>query len=231
MFPDVHVIITAAGTGSRFAKGKPAALPKQFQLLLGKPVILHSLLKFQKEKRVKSITISSSKDFFDKLHNIASKNGISKLRSLVEGGNTRFESVRNAYNEISCAQEDLIMIHDAARPNIQKADISRLIDVGEKKGEVILGTKISETVKRCREGVITETVNRDDLWLIHTPQVFRYDILSKSYILAGSRTDFTDESSLVENAGFEVNIIQGEPGNIKITSPADIAVLKKLMDK
>ncbi|HWA05281.1 MAG TPA: 2-C-methyl-D-erythritol 4-phosphate cytidylyltransferase [Ignavibacteria bacterium] len=227
---DVHVIITAGGTGTRFSRSsRTSSKPKQFLNLLGKPVILHSLLKFQKCKEVKSIYISASKEYFNLLHAIAAKNRITKLRALVEGGKTRFESVRNAFNQVECKVSDIILIHDAARPNVTKSDISELIKTSRKYGEVILGIKVSDTVKRTSGSIIKETVLRDDLWLVQTPQAFRYDVLSRSYIIAGKKTDFTDEASLAEFAGYEVRVTEGSRFNIKITSAEDMTALKKIM--
>lgn len=227
---DVHVILTAGGTGSRFKKGlRSGSKPKQFLNLLGKPVILHSLLKFQKSKEIKSIYISASKEYFSLLHAMAVKHKLTKLKALVEGGKTRFESVRNAFNQMECRIDDIILIHDAARPNVTKDDISSLIKASQKHGEVILGVKVSDTVKRTSGSIIKETVPRDELWLVQTPQAFRYDVLSRSYIISGSRTDFTDEASLVEFAGYEVRVSEGSRLNIKITSAEDMAALKKIM--
>lgn len=227
---DVHVIITAGGTGSRFNKSSKSSLkPKQFMSLHGKPVILHSMQKFQKCKEVKSIYISASKEYFNLLHQVAAKNKITKLKALVEGGKTRFESVRNAFEQVNCDVDDIILIHDAARPNVTKEDIGSLISASQKYGEVILGVRVSDTVKRISGSIIKDTVDRNDLWLVQTPQAFRYDVLSRSYIIAGSRTDFTDESSLAEFAGYEVRVTEGNRYNIKITSAEDMQVLKKIM--
>ncbi len=233
----VHVIITAAGSSERFKKGPGKNLkPKQFINLLGKPVILHSLIKFQKCKEVKSIIISSAPEYFNFIHSMASKHKITKLKALIEGGNTRFESVRNSFNQINCPNgllrcrlDDIILIHDAARPNITTAEIKNLIGLAYKDGEVILGSRVSDTVKRDNGGVVTDTLSRDNLWLTQTPQAFRYDVLSRSYIIAGNKTDFTDESSMVEYAGYKVKITEGSKYNIKITNSEDLKTLKKLM--
>ncbi len=227
---NIHVIITAAGSGKRFNNTKTkAAKPKQFLNLLGKPVILHSLLKFQKIKEVKSIIISAEKQYFNYIHSLANKHKITKLKTLVEGGSTRFDSVRNAFNELNCPLDDIVMIHDAARPNVTRADLKILLDISVKEGEVILGSKVSETVKRTVKDTVSETISRQDLWLIQTPQAFRYNTLSKAYILAGKKKDFTDESSLVEYAGFIVKVTEGSRNNIKITTLEDLKTLKKLM--
>jgi 2-C-methyl-D-erythritol 4-phosphate cytidylyltransferase len=139
---NIHVIITAAGSGSRF-NNSTSGKPKQFLNLLGKPVILHSLLKFQKQKEVKSIIVSANGKYFNFIHTLANKNKITKLKALTEGGSTRFESVRNAFNEINCLPDDIVMIHDAARPNFTKGDLKLLSDTSFNEGEVILGSRVS----------------------------------------------------------------------------------------
>ena len=227
---NIHVIITAGGLGKRFNKTRTnAAKPKQFLNLLGKPVILHSLLKFQKIKEVKSILVSANNKYFSYIHSQASKYKITKLKTLVDGGSTRFLSVRNAFNELNCLLDDIVMIHDAARPNVTSGELKLLRDISFKEGEVILGRKVQETVKRTIKDFVSETISRQDMWLIQTPQAFRYSILSKAYILAGMKIDFTDESSLVEYAGFNVRVSEGSRNNIKITTLDDLKTLKKLM--
>ncbi len=232
----VFAIITAAGSGSRFSAEKPtgkqksiALPPKQFVSLNGKPVILYSLIAFQKSRLINEIYVSSIPGYFDFIHNLSSKNGISKLTALVEGGKTRFESVRNAFFQIDGKANDLVLVHDAARPNVGIKMVETLISAALKYGEVIPGIKISETIKKGKKGIITGTVDRNNLWLIQTPQVFRYKILKKAYEKAGRRNDFTDESSVVEHAGLKVRVIESNKFNTKITSPEDLKVLKKLL--
>lgn len=227
---NIHVIITAGGSGKRFNETRTnTAKPKQFLSLLGKPVILHSLLKFQKIKEVKSIIVSADRKYFNYIHLLAVKNKITKLKTLVDGGSTRFLSVRNAFNELNCLLDDIVMIHDAVRPNVTSGELKMLRDISFKEGEVILGRKVTETVKRTIKNVVSETISRQDMWLIQTPQAFRYSILSKAYILAGIKIDFTDESSLVEYAGFNVRVSEGSRNNIKITTLDDLKTLKKVM--
>ena len=223
----VTVIITAAGTGSRFTADSAGAKPKQYMSLLGKPVILHSLLVINKSKLVSGITVSAETGYFGVLHTLREKNRILKLNRLIEGGKTRFHSVRNAFREISGC--DLVLVHDAARPNITTQFIDRLINHALEYGNTIPGLKVSDTVKLCRNEIVKETVNRENLWLVQTPQVFRYNDLLKAYSKCGNKTYFTDEASLIEFAGYKVNICEGLRNNIKITTPEDLAVLKKLM--
>ena len=222
-------IVTAAGSGIRFKKLSKQNTPKQFLNLSGKPVILYSLIAFQKCKAVNEIIVSADKKYFDFIHKLAVKNKITKLTRLAEGGETRFESVKNAFMKIEGAGNDLVIIHDAARPNINANLVNMILTQANRHGEVIMGTKLSETVKRDKKGYVNETLNRENLWSVQTPQVFRYKVLESAYKKCGRKNDFTDESSLVEYAGYRVKIIEGQRDNIKITSPQDLTLLKKII--
>ena len=225
---NTFAIITAAGSGSRFSPGKKS-IPKQFIRLKGKPVILFSLEAFQRCRQIDEILVSADNSYFDFIHSLAVKNGITKLTTLAEGGRTRFISVKNAFFQISGKPGDLILIHDAARPNINRKFVEEILTSALKYGEVIPGIKIDETVKRENKGIVTGTIDRDNLWTVQTPQVFRYSVLKKSYEKAGRKNDFTDEAGLVERAGYNVRLIKGSRDNIKITTQEDLRTLKKIM--
>lgn len=229
MKPKVTVILTAAGSGRRFAKGGKKSKPKQFQFLAGKPVILHSMLVLQKCRDIDEIIISADKNYFELIHSLAVRNRITKLQALVEGGKTRFESVRNAFNQIQGSKKDIVLIHDAARPNINCSFVTSIVAAVKKAGNVIPACGVSETIKRAKGGVVKETLKRVDLWLVQTPQAFMHADLETSYRKAGRKKDFTDEASLVESAGYKVNIIPGLRNNIKITTPEDLLLLKKII--
>jgi 2-C-methyl-D-erythritol 4-phosphate cytidylyltransferase len=225
----VFAIMTAAGSGKRFRKLSGQNMPKQFLKLYGKPVILHSLIALQKSKFVNEIIISANGKYFDLIHKLAEKNSITKLTKLTEGGKTRFESVKNAFKQIVGLKNDLVLIHDAARPNINTKLTDEILKQANKYGEVIIGTKVSDTVKLEKNSYAVETLKREHLWTVQTPQVFRFGVLEMAYKRCGRRKDFTDESSLVEYAGCRVKIIEGPTDNIKITSPHDFALLKKII--
>jgi 2-C-methyl-D-erythritol 4-phosphate cytidylyltransferase len=224
----VHVIVTAAGSGSRFG-GSKKSLPKQFQNLNGKPVILYSLLAFQRSTHVNEIIISADKKYFELIHVLAGKHRITKIKILVEGGKSRFESVKNAFGQISSKPNDIVLIHDAARPNISSKLVNSLVKEAAKHGEVIPACLVSETIKLAKGNIVSRTVDRSNLWLVQTPQAFRYRTLEKSYKKAGRRKNFTDESSMVESCGFKVRVLESSIENIKITTKVDITLLKKLM--
>ncbi len=228
----IFCIITAAGSGERFGKGSSVNLPKQFINLYSKPVIVHSLEVFQKCAYITEILVSTNPAYFDLIHTLAMKYRITKLRAVVEGGRTRFESVRNAFRQIECTGNDIVIIHDAARPNINKSFVNSIVEDSLKYGEVIPGCRAEETVKRVnKKGFVQETVERSKLFLIQTPQAFRYKTLSSAYAKSVKlrKTDFTDEAQAVESSGFRVRLIAGLRGNVKITTAEDIILLKKLM--
>lgn len=223
----VIAIIAAGGSGKRFST-KPYSIPKQYLKLHGKPVIFYSLKSFQDSTLTDEIIVSASPKYFDFIHKLSINHKISKLSKLTEGGKTRFISVRNAFNQIDCKPGDIIVIHDAARPNIPVKFLNNFIRLASKYKNLVTGIKINSTVKKARRNIIYETVDRTDLWEIQTPQAFTYKTLKHSYSTTDN-TDFTDESSLVQNTGFKVRITDGFRFNIKITTFEDLKLLYKTM--
>ena len=214
------VIIPASGSGIRFE----SQIPKQFIKLNGKEVITHSIAKFHPIPSVHSIYIATQKEYFRKIKGIIKKNKFTKVAGIVEGGKERQDSVFNVLKIIKCSPEDIIIVHDAVRPFITRSKIKELIKYAKKFGCVIPGLKVNDTLKIASENnFIKETIKRDNIWIIQTPQLFRYDVLMKSFKKV-YRNDYlgTDESSIVEYARFKVKIIKGENTNIKITTRDDI---------
>lgn len=219
------VIIPAAGSGSRFA----SKTPKQFLKLPPKnlEVISYTIKKFQEISSVNEIIIATSSDNFRKIKKIISENKFSKVSRIVEGGDTRHQSVFNALLSLKCGKDDRIVIHDAVRPFITKKKINELLNLSKKYPELVPGLKINDTIKKINSSdYINESLQRDNIWRIQTPQIFRYDILVKSFGHA-HKTKFTgtDESSIVTNAGYKVKIVLGEISNLKITTKEDLKII------
>lgn len=224
----VIAIITAAGSGSRFSN-KNFTKPKQFLKIKGKEIIYFSLRAFQYCKLIDEIFVTSKKQHFDLIHKIISQNCFTKVTHLVEGGESRFLSVKNAFCQIKNKKTDIIVVHDAVRPNINSKFISSLIKLSEKKNALVPGIKITDTIKRAAKSFVHSTINRENLWQIQTPQIFKYKVLDKSYRVTVNKKNYTDEASLVESAGYKVVIAEGKKDNLKITTARDLAILKKLM--
>lgn len=131
--------------------------------------------------------------------------------------------------QISPGECDFVLIHDAARPNISSQLCSEIVNFSTKSGNSVIGTKVSDTLKDVRNGIIKRTVDREHLYCVQTPQVFKYSELERAYKKRKSGNTYTDESSLVESAGFKVSIFPGSIKNIKLTTIDDLNLLKNIM--
>lgn len=217
---NIKVIIPATGRGIRFGGN----FPKQFVKIKGKEIITHSIKKFHDIKSIDEIVISTKKEYFGKINSIIKTNNFYKVKKINEGGKLRQDSVYNALLSLKCRDNDLILIHDAVRPFISSKKILELIEEVKKEKSVILGMPISDTIKKVnKKNIVEKTIEREKLWSIQTPQAFRYDILKKSFENA-YRNHFigTDDSAIVEYAGYKVKVIEGEKKNIKITVKEDL---------
>ena len=207
-----HVIIPASGSGERFR----SRIPKQFVKLFGKELITYTIRKFNSINSVESIVITTKKEYFKRLQIIIKGNKFHKVSNIVLGGATRHDSVFNGLRAIIPTDDCYVIIHDAVRPFITQKKIKEMMKVVKDCKAVIPGLKINDTIKEVNNSnIVKRTVPRKYLWEVQTPQIFKYDILWKSF-------KGTDESSIVENAGYKVKIIEGEKTNIKVTTKDDL---------
>jgi len=211
-------IIVAAGTGSRFSQDQP----KQFTHILGKPLLIHTLERFEGCPAVDEIVLVLSDDGREQfqISNLGSK--ISKIRSIVTGGATRAESVKNGLDSVDAATANVVAVHDGARPLVSVDEITRTIKKADETGAAWLVAEVTDTIKEIREDVIVGTVDRNELRRALTPQAFRYDILKKAFENTYLGDIVTDECYLVEKLGIEIAVVEGSSRNIKITRPEDI---------
>src|SRR5262249_14903291 len=141
---------------------------------------------------------------------------------VVKGGARRQDSVANGFDAVA-ANADVVLIHDAARPFVTADLIDRTIDAAAAHGAAIAALQSRDTIKRGgRDGVITDTIPREEIYLAQTPQGFRRDILAKAIAAGRGGVDATDEAMLAEHAGFTVHVVDGDPGNVKITTADDL---------
>jgi 2-C-methyl-D-erythritol 4-phosphate cytidylyltransferase len=159
-----------------------------------------------------------------------------KKVQFVEGGEHRQHSVANAIAAVSAAADDVVLVHDAVRPFVSDEIIHNVIEAAQKYGAAIAGVPAVDTVKevkRTAEGaVVTATVPRERVVMAQTPQGFRYDVLKKAFDEAAADGFMgTDEASLVERSGHEVEVVMGSPRNIKITTPADLELAEFYVGK
>lgn len=213
-------IIAAGGRGTRFDSDRP----KQFLALLGKPIIIHTLDRFERCDAVDQIVLVLPAEEINDFIPVAEAAKITKLMRIVVGGATRAESVKNGLDAVDESSE-IVAVHDGARPLVRAKDIVAVIERAAAGGAACLVTPVTDTVKAVDEsGSIVETVDRSKLRLALTPQAFRYDILQRAFDGADLGEKVTDECYLVEKLGVEISAVEGDPRNIKITRPDDILV-------
>jgi 2-C-methyl-D-erythritol 2,4-cyclodiphosphate synthase/2-C-methyl-D-erythritol 4-phosphate cytidylyltransferase len=193
---------------------------KLFANLSGTPVLIRAVSAFQQAQSVSEIIIAARPESKEEIEHLCRKYAITKLRAVVSGGESRQQSVLNAVNAVSKGI-DIIAIHDGARPFVTSESVEALIALAGEKGAVIPAVRVKETVKQAQDGKIIATPDRQGLYLAQTPQVF---LLSK-YLEAVHNADGTetDDALLLEKAGIDVYIAEGDYGNIKITTPEDLA--------
>lgn len=212
-------IIVAAGSGQRFG-----SQPKQFVNLLGKPLIIHTLERFESCAAIDEIVLVLSEDGRREFETNHLKFEISKLKSIVLGGKTRAESVKNALDTIEATADDIIAVHDGARPLVSEDEITRTVNKAAATGAACLVVEINDTVKEVDGEKIRRTVDRSKLRRALTPQAFRYDILKKAFDQAALTEDVTDECYLVERLDhyYSIAAVEGSSRNIKVTRPEDL---------
>ena len=222
----VSVILPAAGLGTRMGRSsaeKAGTSRKQFMLLDGSPILLHTIRKFMACGLVQEIVVALRQDDLSWVGELLGKEALTKPVRLVEGGDARQQSVENALKALA-PDTGLVVVHDAVRPFIDLATIEKVIKEAAETGAAIVGIVPVDTVKQVRRNKILATLPRERLMLAQTPQVFHYSLLCRAFEKA-REDDFagTDESSLVERLEqVEVSVVLGSDRNIKITKPSDM---------
>jgi len=225
----VAVILPAAGLGTRMSKvsaEKAGTSRKQFMLLEGSPILVHTVRKFVASLRVTEIVVAVRGEDLEWVGDLLAAEFPSEPVRVVEGGDSRQESVERALARLS-PDTDLVAVHDAVRPFIGLETIQQVFDEAAETGAAIVGVPAVDTVKQVNRGTghvrIRSTLPREKLVMAQTPQVFRFDLLRQAFDLA-RKDGFvgTDESSLVERMDVEVSVVMGSDRNIKITKPTDM---------
>ncbi len=196
---------------------------KQFMLLEGSPILLHTIRKFVSSPAVSEIVVALRAEDLEWVRDLLERENFAKPVRLVEGGDSRQASVENALATLGPATE-LVSVHDAVRPFIEHSVLEKVFAEAQGTGAAIVGIVPVDTVKQVHRNKIRQTIPRERLILAQTPQVFHFDLLKQAF--AKAREDGfagTDESSLVERLEqVEVSVIPGSDRNIKITKPSDM---------
>jgi len=228
----VSVILPAAGLCTRMGREKSGTSRKQFMLLEGAPILIHTIRKFLRCPSVAEIVVALRAEDMDWARGLIHHEHPQKPVHVVEGGETRQQSVENALASLN-PEPDLVAVHDAVRPFIDTELVERVIAEAAACGAAIVGIVPVDTVKRVQRNKIRSTLPREHLVLAQTPQVFRFDLLKDAFEQA-RRDGFTgtDEASLVERLErAEVSVVQGSDRNIKITKPSDMELARLFLSE
>ena len=222
----VSAVIVAAGGSVRMG----IADSKQFIPLLDHPAIEYTLRAFEKCYLIKEIVVVCREQDKARIRAIADENGFAKVSSLVEGGASRAESVRNGIKAAS-DRAKYFAIHDGARPLITVEEIERVVEAAFETGAATLGVPVKDTIKVV-DGYnkIESTPLRSQLRAVHTPQVFEKELYQFALENAGDNMiNFTDDCSLIEHMGGEVEVVKGNEENIKLTTPIDVVIAESIL--
>ncbi len=210
----IGLILAAAGAGSRFG----STVPKQFLPLDGVPVYLHSLQAFEPLVTHSVVVVPAA--WKDRVCSETHQLWQGRIRVDI-GGNQRQDSVKRGL--LSLPPVEIVLVHDAARPFVTAGLIKRVIDESRRSGACVPGLPVSQTVKEVAGSTIVRTLDRRGLVLAQTPQGFRRDLLLKGFERAEADGFYgTDESILLERIGIPVSVVEGEPGNVKLTFRNDM---------
>ena len=223
----VVAVVPAAGRGARMG----GATPKQFLALGGIPLLVHSLRTLDSVDTITEIIVvipEADRDYCQK--EVVAQFNIQKVTQIVPGGPRRQDSVRNGVLAIR-KPPDVVVVHDGVRPFVSREIVEQAVQTADEKGAALVAIPMKDTVKRVSEkGVVETTLNREELWLAQTPQVFRYSWLLEAHQMAKERNiDATDDAGLIEQLGYPVTIVEGSSHNIKITRPEDLALGESIL--
>jgi len=243
----VSVIITASGSGLRMG----GDVPKQFLLIGGKPVLAHTMDAFNRVSIVDKIVVTAPAEYVNHAWEIATAHKLNKVRAVIAGGASRAASIYAALKALPFvgtgtgpeklphsgdkpnSPPEIVLIHDGVRPFVSEELIKSVARATQAHGAAIVGTPITDTIKEVDKKLrITSTPDRSRLWRVQTPQGFTYDMIMKAYAQGekdGIFPQATDDSMLVERLGKPVTMVEGDPGNIKITTPEDMAIGEVLL--
>ena len=218
-------VIVAGGSGTRFG----AQTPKQFLELAGKPILMRTIEAFG-ENRDGSfeviVTLPASQ--FEQWQQLCDRYSFHVPHRIVAGGETRWHSVKNALDSISDLEDiDVIAVHDGVRPLVTAELISRTLDTARVKGSAIPVVMLNDSVRQMA-GETSHALDRSSLRAVQTPQAFDAKVLIEAYGQPFDKT-FTDDASVVERMGHDITLVEGDPQNLKITRPMDLALAEYIL--
>jgi len=223
----VCAVVPAGGTGIRMG----GTVPKQFLELNGKPILYYTLKTLQDCGIISElILVVPEKEYDNACTDWLGKPEI--VTKVVVGGEKRQDSVYNGFCELS-PQTEIVLVHDGVRPFLSHQMIRESVDAAREYGAAITAIPVNDTIKKVDDsGLVSKTVDREGLWRVQTPQVFRYDLLEEAFKKANCEKFYgTDEGTLIEHLGKPVKVVEGSEQNIKITRPEDLRLSEIFISK
>lgn len=215
-----YIIIVAGGSGSRMG----SATPKQFLELLGLPILMHTLKKFQQSIADGEIILALPEKEQSTWQSLCEKYHFDVPHQIVNGGESRFHSVQNALQKVK--EKSIVAIHDGVRPLVSETVINICIQSAEKFGAAIPTLPMQDSIRKISDNG-SQIADRNQFVLVQTPQCFQSDIILKAY-QQDYQNSFTDDASVVEQLGHTIYLVEGNKENIKITTPEDLKMAEVL---
>lgn len=217
----IYIVLVAGGKGTRLG----SETPKQFHVVAGKPLVMHTFDAFSLFFGKAEFLLVLPELEIGRWKHLCVDYDFQLPHTIVEGGPTRYHSVKNALARVK--EKGLVFIHDAVRPLVSEDTLLDCLQVARIHGSAIPVVPLADSLRRVENG-ISRAVDRNRYRLVQTPQVFRSDILKKAYLQA-YRDTFTDDSSVVENTGQPLHLVNGNPENIKVTCPGDLGYVEAVL--
>ncbi|MDH5381503.1 MAG: 2-C-methyl-D-erythritol 4-phosphate cytidylyltransferase [Cyclobacteriaceae bacterium] len=216
-----YALIVAGGKGTRMC----TEVPKQFLLLKGRPVLMHTLEAFYLYSKKIIIILGLPKDDIILWEKLCEEHNFKIPHSIVVGGNSRFQTVKRGLDTIN--EEGLVAIHDGVRPLIRKEVIAASFNIAQVHKTAVASLRLKESLRKINQDG-SEAVDRSQYRIIQTPQTFDLDLIKKAYNVE-ERSWMTDDASVAESSGYSISLFEGHYENIKITTPSDLPVAEALI--
>lgn len=222
----IGIVIPAAGQGKRMETG----YNKQFLLLMGQPILAHTVRPFEESSYVSEIVIVGAESDLLVIKELVYHHKFYKVVAITQGGTQRQDSVRAGVQALSTIIQRVV-VHDGARPLLTLQEFNRFMEETEKFSAAIMGIPLKDTVKRVdSSGKVVETLPREELRAIQTPQIFNRGILEEAHHQAAAMGYYgTDDAALLEWMGYPVQIVKGSQENIKVTTPDDLWLAERIL--
>lgn len=222
-------VILAGGTGSRMSLDKP----KQFALINGRPLMAYTLSAFENSLLIDKIYFVSNKDYIDESALIIKEFNFVKVQQIIGGGKTRQESVYNALKNIEAKDDDIVVLHDCARPLVTSQIIEENIRACIECQAVETAIKVTDTIVECDGKEMIQPLDREKLYQVQTPQTFTFSLIKKAHqsALENNIQNASDDAQLIKLLGRSVRIVEGNKYNFKITTDEDLLIFNAILNK